>query len=41
MSGETIENGTVVVSSGKIQAVGEHVNIPDGATVIDAGWRLA
>jgi len=36
VSGETIDGGTVVVSSGKIRAVGSSVNIPGGATVIDA-----
>jgi imidazolonepropionase-like amidohydrolase len=36
VSGETIEGGTVVVSDGKIQAVGRDVSIPAGAEVIDA-----
>jgi len=36
VSGETIENGTVVVSGGKIRAVGTDVEIPRGAEVIDA-----
>jgi imidazolonepropionase-like amidohydrolase len=36
VSGETIENGTVIVSSGKIRAVGRDVNIPSGAETIDA-----
>jgi imidazolonepropionase-like amidohydrolase len=36
VSGETIEQGTVVVSNGKISAVGGDVKIPDGAEVIDA-----
>ena len=36
VSGETIENGTVVVSDGKIQAVGSDVSIPSDAEVIDA-----
>ena len=36
VSGETIENGTVVVRDGKIQAVGRDVSIPGDAEVIDA-----
>src|SRR5439155_9709486 len=36
VSGPVIEKGTVVVSGGKITAVGASVEIPAGATVIDA-----
>jgi imidazolonepropionase-like amidohydrolase len=36
VSGEIIENGTVVVSDGTIRAVGTDVKIPRGAEVIDA-----
>ncbi len=36
MSGPTIERGTVVVSNGKIRAVGSDVKVPGGAEVIDA-----
>ncbi len=36
VSGETIENGTVVVKDGKIAAVGTDVRVPRKATVIDA-----
>ncbi|HEU4929641.1 MAG TPA: amidohydrolase family protein, partial [Candidatus Krumholzibacteria bacterium] len=36
MSGPTIERGTVVVSNGKIRAVGTDVKSPSGAEVIDA-----
>jgi imidazolonepropionase-like amidohydrolase len=36
VSGPTIEDGTVVVSNGKIRAVGRDVKIPSGAEVIDA-----
>ena len=36
VSGETIENGTVVVSDGKIVAVGSDVSIPGDAEIIDA-----
>src|ERR1051326_8572523 len=31
----TIKNGTVVISNGKITAVGDNVSIPQGAEVID------
>jgi len=37
VSGETIDSGTVVVSDGKIQAVGSDVSIPSDAEIIDAG----
>ena len=36
VSGETIENGTVVVEDGKIRAVGAGVEVPAGARTIDA-----
>ena len=36
VSGATIEDGTVVVSKGKIVAVGKDVKIPSGAETIDA-----
>ena len=36
VSGETIVGGTVVVSDGKIQAVGADVSIPSDAEIIDA-----
>jgi len=36
VSGPVIDKGTVVVSGGKIAAVGASVEVPDGATVIDA-----
>ncbi len=36
VSGPVIENGTVLVSGGKIRAVGKDVKIPGGAEVIDA-----
>jgi imidazolonepropionase-like amidohydrolase len=35
-AGPDIENGTVVVSQGRIAAVGANVSAPNGATVIDA-----
>jgi imidazolonepropionase-like amidohydrolase len=42
ISGEPLEHGTVLVAGGKITAVGPDLDIPDGATVIDAagGWVL-
>lgn len=36
VSGEVIDSGTVVVSGGKIQAVGADVSAPEGYRVIDA-----
>ena len=35
-SGETIENGTVVITDGKIASVGKNISGPAGATVINA-----
>ncbi len=42
ISGEPIDNGTVLVADGKITAVGADVKVPDGAQVIDAAgsWVL-
>src|SRR5262245_10083717 len=34
-----IQNGSVYIKGGKIAAVGEKVNAPAGATVIDAGGK--
>ena len=36
VSGETIDNGTVVMRDGKITAVGANVTIPEGAQRVDA-----
>jgi imidazolonepropionase-like amidohydrolase len=36
MAGEPIRNGTVVISNGKITAVGANISIPGGAQVINA-----
>ncbi len=36
MAGETIENGIVIISGDKIEAVGRNLQTPAGATVIDA-----
>jgi imidazolonepropionase-like amidohydrolase len=36
VSGPEIANGTVVISGGKITAVGATVTVPNGATIIDA-----
>lgn len=35
VSGDTIENGTIVISNGKITAVGANVSVPGGAETID------
>ena len=35
----TIPNGTIVIRDGKIEAAGVNVNVPAGATVIDAGGQ--
>jgi imidazolonepropionase-like amidohydrolase len=37
VSGKLMEHGMVVVSGGKIQAVGSDLTVPDGAQVIDLG----
>ena len=45
VSGPAIENGTVIITNGKITAVGANVPVPAGAQRIDAclprrlGWR--
>src|ERR1041385_4628664 len=36
VSGADIENGTVVIRDGKIEAVGANVSVPSGAQTIDA-----
>jgi imidazolonepropionase-like amidohydrolase len=36
----TLEHGTVLVKDGKIAAIGEHVEIPAGARVIDAQGKV-
>lgn len=36
VSGPTIDNGTVIIRDGKIEAVGANVSVPSGAQVIDA-----
>jgi imidazolonepropionase-like amidohydrolase len=42
ISGDPIENGTVLVADGKITAIGPDVSVPDGVPVIDAAgsWVL-
>jgi len=37
---ETIENGTIVFEGGKITAIGANVEIPGGATVLDATGKF-
>jgi imidazolonepropionase-like amidohydrolase len=39
VSGAVLERGTVLISGGKIAAVGAEVEIPPGATVIDASGK--
>ena len=39
VSGPVIESGTIVLSGGKIAAVGASIDIPAGATVIDAAGQ--
>src|SRR5690606_2758858 len=39
VSGKVIENGTLVIKSGKIEAVGSDVVVPAGAKVIDASGK--
>ncbi|HUX06754.1 MAG TPA: amidohydrolase family protein [Acidobacteriota bacterium] len=36
-NGTVIENGTLLIEDGLIKAVGANVEVPDGATLIDAG----
>lgn len=36
----TIQNGTVIISDGKITAVGTNVSVPQGATVIDCKGKF-
>src|SRR5690606_31565061 len=36
----TIQNGTVIISDGKITAVGANVAVPQGATVIDCKGKF-
>src|SRR6185436_4752179 len=40
VSGPVIENGTVVITNGRISAVGANVPIPAGAQRIDATGRI-
>jgi imidazolonepropionase-like amidohydrolase len=42
ISAERIDTGTVLVTDGKITAVGAHVPVPDGAQIVDAAgsWVL-
>src|SRR5688572_18445578 len=40
VAGPVIERGTVVISNGKITAVGANVTVPTGARVIDAAGKV-
>lgn len=39
VSGKVVENGTLVVRNGKIEAVGKDVTVPAGAKVVDASGK--
>lgn len=38
-AGDVIEGGTILIRAGRIAAVGTDIEIPEGATIIDAGGR--
>ena len=40
VSGEPVEGGTVLIQDGKIAAIGQDVDVPAGARVIEAGGRI-
>ena len=40
MSGKDIVNGCIRIENGKISAISENIQAPDGAEIIDAGGRL-
>lgn len=40
ISGDPIADGVILIEKGKIAAIGTDVNIPDGATVVDAGRKV-
>jgi len=40
ISGDSIENGVILVEDGKIKAIGQDVNIPEDARVIDASGKF-
>lgn len=40
MAGQVIENGCILVKDGKIAEVAQHIEVPFGAEVIDAGGRM-
>ncbi len=40
MAGQVIENGCVLIKDGKIAEVGQSIEAPQGAEVIDAGGRM-
>jgi len=40
MAGEPIENGSILIENGKIVAIGEKVEVPNDAEVIDAQGKL-
>lgn len=40
MGGQAFSNGSILISDGKIQAIGAHLDIPEGTEILDAGGRL-
>lgn len=40
MAGQVIENGCILVKDGKIAEIGQHIEVPFGAEVIDAAGRM-
>jgi imidazolonepropionase-like amidohydrolase len=40
ITGQTIENGTVIIQKGKITAVGQNVAVPSGVKVIDVSGKF-
>ncbi len=41
ISGDSIENGVILIEDGKIKAIGQDVNIPEDVRVIDASGKFA
>ena len=40
MAGDVIENGCILIKDGKIEKVGQDLQAPEGAEIIDAGGRM-
>lgn len=41
ISGDSIENGVILIEDGKIKAIGQNVNIPEDTRIIDASGKFA